>query len=297
MSVPISAWVAGARPATLPAAIAPVLAGLAAAIPITGVSGIKWAVVILAALVALALQVGVNYANDYSDGVRGTDDDRVGPLRLVGSGIVEAGAVKIAAFAAFGVAAVAGVVAVALTGHWWLIAIGVCCILAAWYYTGGKHPYGYLGLGEVMVFIFFGLVATVGTTYLLTDAAPAAAWAAAVAVGVLATALLVVNNLRDLNRDAAAGKRTLATRLGDQGTRRFFVGLIVISALAIIGYSLLVHWYALISLLGLGIVIGPLVRLVRGATGRALIPMLKASSLAELGVAFGLLIGTSLGLS
>ena len=160
MNSSLAVWVAGARPRTLPAAIAPILAGAASALALTGATGGRfWLITALCAVVALALQVGVNYANDYSDGVRGTDDDRVGPLRLVGSGLASAQAVRTAAFAAFGVGAVAGLVVVALSGQWWLLAVGAAAIAAAWFYTGGSHPYGYAGLGEVFVFVFFGLVA------------------------------------------------------------------------------------------------------------------------------------------
>ncbi|MFZ2427476.1 MAG: 1,4-dihydroxy-2-naphthoate polyprenyltransferase, partial [Propioniciclava sp.] len=189
-----SEWVEGARLRTLPAAIAPVLAGTAVAVALHGG---QWPPASLALVVALALQVGVNFANDYSDGVRGTDDDRVGPMRLVGSKAATPAAVKRAAFAAFGVAAVAGLILVLLTGQWWLLVVGVACILAAWYYTGGRRPYGYAGLGEVFVFVFFGLVATVGTTYVQTLTAPPPAWAAGVFAGALASAVLVTNNLRD----------------------------------------------------------------------------------------------------
>src|SRR5687768_13667892 len=168
---------------------------------------------VLAALVALLLQVGVNYANDYSDGVRGTDENRVGPMRLVGSGAAAPGAVKTAAFVAFSVAAVAGLI-LAVTTAWWLVAVGVACIVAAWFYTGGTRPYGYAGLGELMVFVFFGLVAVVGTTYVQTETFELAALCAAVGIGALACAILVANNLRDIPTDREAGKRTLAVRLG-----------------------------------------------------------------------------------
>lgn len=298
MTTPLSAWVAGARPATLPASLAPVLAGLAAAASLEmgpdPFAGTRWVVLLLAAVIALMLQVGVNYANDYSDGIRGTDDRRVGPTRLVAGSLAEPRTVKWAAFASFGVAAVAGLVAVALTGHWWLLVVGVACILAAWFYTGGKKPYGYLGLGEVMVFIFFGLVATVGTTYLLSDRAPGAAWAAAISIGSLSCALLVTNNLRDLGQDAAVGKRTLATRLGDRGTRLFYLGLVAVATLGVVVFAALTTWYALIALLGVLILAAPLRDLLAGASGRNLIPMLKATSLAELGLALGLLVGVFL---
>ena len=208
-------WLAGSRPRTLPAAVAPVLAG-------TGIAayadGAVWWKALLALVVSLALQVAVNYANDYSDGIRGTDDDRVGPMRLVGSGAAPPRAVKTAAFLAFGVAAAAGLVLAATTA-WWLLAVGRR-VLAAWFYTGGAHPYGYLGLGEVMVFVFFGLVAVVGTTYVQTEELTWPALYAAVGIGALACALLVANNLRDIPTDTVAGKRTLAVVLGDAAPGR-----------------------------------------------------------------------------
>src|SRR5688572_28673488 len=210
-----SDWIAGARPRTLPAAVAPVLAGTGVA---AYVDGAVWWKALLALVVSLALQVAVNSANDYSDGIRGTDDDRVGPMRLVGSGRATPGAVKRAAFLAFGVAAIAGLVLAATTA-WWLLAVGVVSVLAAWFYTGGSKPYGYLGLGEVMVFVFFGLVAVVGTTYVQTESWEPSALFAAVGVGSLACAILVANNLRDIPSDTVAGKRTLAVKLGPDRTR------------------------------------------------------------------------------
>ena len=214
-----SQWLAGARPRTLPAAVAPVLAGTGVA---AHVGGEVWWKAALALLVSLALQVGVNYANDYSDGIRGTDDSRVGPLRLVGSGAASPRAVKGAAFTAFGVAGAAGL-ALAATTAWWLVALGLVCIVAAWFYTGGSKPYGYLGLGEVMVFVFFGLVAVIGTTYVQTETFEIAALAAAIGIGSLACAILVANNLRDIPTDTIAGKRTLAVVMGDRRTRYLYV--------------------------------------------------------------------------
>src|SRR5207342_2688031 len=190
----VAHWVAGARPRTLPAAVSPVLAGTAVALYDDGA---VWWKALLALVVSLALQVGVNYANDYSDGIRGTDDVRVGPMRLVGSKVATPAAVKRAAFLAFGVAGVAGLVLAASTA-WWLVAVGLACILAAWFYTGGKKPYGYLALGEVMVFVFFGLVAVIGTTYVQTESWEPGAVYTGIGVGALACAILVVNNLRDI---------------------------------------------------------------------------------------------------
>ena len=217
-------WVQGARPRTLPAAVAPVAAGTGIAHAL-GAGSVPRA--LLALLVSLALQVAVNYANDYSDGIRGTDADRVGPLRLVGSGTASPGSVRAAAMAAFGVAAVAGVALVAVSGTWWLLAVGAAAVLAAWTYTGGRRPYGYLGLGEVFVFVFFGLVAVLGTTYTQAGRISWAAVCAATGVGLLACAILVANNLRDIPSDTLAGKRTLAVRLGDRATRRLYAAMVV----------------------------------------------------------------------
>ncbi|MGH3335680.1 MAG: 1,4-dihydroxy-2-naphthoate polyprenyltransferase, partial [Nocardioides sp.] len=237
-------WLAGARPRTLPAALAPVLAGTGVA---AYVDGAVWWKAALALLVSVALQVGVNYANDYSDGVRGTDADRVGPMRLVGSGAATPGAVKAAAFVAFGVAAAAGLV-LAVTTAWWLVSVGLACILAAWFYTGGTRPYGYAGLGEVMVFVFFGLVAVVGTTYVQTETFELAAVCAAVGIGALACAILVANNLRDIPTDREAGKLTLAVRLGDGATRQVYAGLVLLAIVAAIDVALLTTWWAVLAL-------------------------------------------------
>ena len=275
-------WLAGARPRTLPAAVSPVLAG-------TGVAayadGDVWWKALLALVVALALQVAVNYANDYSDGIRGTDADRVGPMRLVGSGAATAAAVKRAAFLAFGLAAVAGLV-LAATSAWWLVAVGLASVLAAWFYTGGSKPYGYLGLGEVMVFVFFGLVAVVGTTYVQTEAWEWAALApslgAAVGVGALACAILVANNLRDIPTDTAAGKRTLAVVLGDRRTRRLYVALVALAAAAVVAVAAATAWWVLVGL-GFLVLAAPAARTVLGgATGPGLIPVLQRTGLAEL---------------
>jgi 1,4-dihydroxy-2-naphthoate polyprenyltransferase len=223
-------WIEGARPRTLPAAVSPVLAGTGVAA--WGHQEVWWKAV-LALLVALLLQVGVNYANDYSDGIRGTDDARVGPLRLVGSRVATPAAVKTAAFTAFGVAAVIGLVLAATTA-WWLVAVGAVSILAAWYYTGGKKPYGYLGLGEVMVFVFFGLVAVLGTQYVQAEELTAAGAYAAIGIGALACAILVANNLRDIPTDTASGKRTLAVKLGDLWTRRLYAILIAVALVMLV---------------------------------------------------------------
>jgi len=284
-------WLAGARPRTLPAAVSPVLAG-------TGVAayadGFVWWKALLALVVSLALQVAVNYANDYSDGIRGTDDDRVGPMRLVGSGAASPGAVKTAAFLAFGVAGVAGLVLAATTA-WWLLVVGAVSVLAAWFYTGGKTPYGYLGLGEVMVFVFFGLVAVIGTTYVQTEEWLWPALYAAVGVGALACAILVVNNLRDIPTDTVAGKRTLAVRLGDERTRGLYALLVLAAAAAVVAVAVSTTWWALLGLGFLVVALRGVRTVTSGATGRGLIPVLQQTGVAELAwatlVAVGLVIG------
>jgi 1,4-dihydroxy-2-naphthoate polyprenyltransferase len=286
-----SQWLAGARPRTLPAAVSPVLAGSGVA---AYLDGFVWWKALLALVVALALQVAVNYANDYSDGIRGTDADRVGPMRLVGSGVASPAAVKRAAFLAFGVAAVAGLALAAATA-WWLVAVGLVSMVAAWFYTGGTKPYGYLGLGEVMVFVFFGLVAVVGTTYVQTETWEWAALWAAVGVGALACAILVANNLRDIPTDVLAGKRTLAVKLGDRGTRYLYAGLVVDATLAVLAVAYVTTPYALVGV-GFLVLALPATRTVlRGATGPALIPVLQQTGLAELVwaalVTAGLLVG------
>jgi 1,4-dihydroxy-2-naphthoate polyprenyltransferase len=281
-------WLAGARPRTLPAACSPVIAGTGIAVFEHGAS---WIAAILALIVSVALQVGVNYANDYSDGIRGTDAARVGPLRLVGSGLASPPLVKRAAFASFGIAGLAGVGLVIMTQQWWLLAVGVACILAAWYYTGGKRPYGYLGLGELFVFVFFGLVAVCGTVYVQVGRVSFATLLTGMWVGALACAILVANNLRDIRGDAQVGKRTLATRLGDSKTRAFYVILVALSALLIVVGAFLTTWWALLGLAGLVLII-PAVRIVlSGGSGPALIAVLKATSLTELATAIAFAAG------
>jgi len=271
-------WVAGARPRTLPAAVAPVLAGTAVA---SYVDAAVWWKAALALLVSLALQVGVNYANDYSDGIRGTDADRVGPMRLVGSGAATPVAVKRAAFLSFGVAGVAGLVLAATTA-WWLVAVGLACIVAAWFYTGGSRPYGYMALGEVMVFVFFGLVAVVGTTYVQTESFDLAAVYAGIGVGALACAILVVNNLRDIPTDVEAGKRTLAVVLGDERTRYLYLFLVLAAAVAVVGVASVTTWWALVGLVFLVRCLAPVRTVLGGAVGPALVPVLAATGMAEL---------------
>ncbi|HEV2783550.1 MAG TPA: 1,4-dihydroxy-2-naphthoate polyprenyltransferase [Actinophytocola sp.] len=271
-------WVQGARVRTLPNSVAPVLVGAGAA---AAIDRFSWWASALALVVALALQVGVNYANDYSDGVRGTDARRVGPLRLVGSGVATPGSVRAAAFACFAVAGAAGLVLVAATGRWWLIAVGVVCVLGAWFYTGGKRPYGYSGWGEAAVFLFFGLVAVLGTQYVQAGTVTGAAVAGAVAMGAFSAAVLVANNLRDVPTDRAAGKVTLAVRLGERGTRTLYFGLIAVPFAVTLTTALGNPW------LLAGLVAAPLTaRAARavavGSTGPALIPVLRDTALAML---------------
>lgn len=285
-------WVEGARLRTLPAAIAPVLAGSAIAISEGGFSALR---AVLAALVALALQIGVNYSNDYSDGVRGTDAARVGPQRLVGSGAASAYQVKRVAFGCFGLAAVFGLILVALSSHWWLLIVGVACVLSAWYYTGGKHPYGYAGLGELFVFVFFGLVATVGTSYVQIHHAPWQVWTAAVAMGALACAVLVCNNLRDIATDRVSGKRTLEVALGDRGSRSFYAALAVVSAVALIVTAAGSTWWALLGLAMIVLLIPATRHILGGGEGLELVHTLKFTGLAELIGALGLFIGMLIG--
>ena len=273
-----SDWLAGARPRTLPAALAPVLAGTGVA---AYVDSAVWWKALLALVVSLALQVGVNYANDYSDGIRGTDADRVGPMRLVGSGRATPAAVKWAAVTAFAVAAVAGL-ALAATTAWWLVAVGAVSLLAAWYYTGGRKPYGYLGLGEVMVFVFFGLVAVVGTTYVQTLTWEWAALAAGVGIGALTCAILVTNNLRDIPTDRVAGKNTLAVRLGDTRTRALYALLVGAAAVSVVGVASATTWWALLGLGFLVRAVPPTRAVLTGASGPALVPVLAATGVAVL---------------
>jgi 1,4-dihydroxy-2-naphthoate polyprenyltransferase len=283
-------WLAGARPRTLPAAIAPVLAGTGAA---AAADGFDLGRALLALLVGVAMQVGVNYANDYSDGVRGTDRDRVGPLRLVGSGVAAPPAVKRAALLSFAVAAVAGLVLAALVA-WWLVLVGVACLLGAWFYTGGRSPYGYRGLGEVSVFVFFGLVATVGTTYVQAEQVTAASFLAGVGCGALACAILVANNLRDIPTDEEAGKRTLAVRLGDRRTRLLYVAL-VFAAYAAVVLITLQHPVVLVTLGTALPAVRPTLAVLAGARGPQLVPVLKETGLLLL--VYGAVLGATLALS
>ncbi len=288
----VAEWVEGARLRTLPAAVAPVFAGTATA-HARGLASPTLAG--LAMVVALALQVGVNYANDYSDGTRGADTDRVGPQRLVGSGAASPAVVRAAAFGCFALAAITGLVVVLITQHWWLVALGALSILAAWFYTGGDHPYGYHGLGEVMVFIFFGLVAVCGTTYVMTDTLDVATVLAATGIGSLACAILVANNLRDAPTDATVGKRTLATKLGDRRTRLFYLLLLVVAAVCVLGVVALTTWWALLALAMLA-PLAPAARIIAsGVVGLELVRVLKLTGIAELFCGLGLLVGVVIG--
>lgn len=285
-------WVIGARPRTLPAAVVPVLVGLACA---SGAEVATWWRSVLAAIVSLSLQVGVNYANDYSDGVKGTDAVRVGPLRLVGSGAAQAGHVKRAAFIMFGIAACTGL-ALALLTSLWLVAVGAAAIVAAWTYTGGPRPYGYAGWGELFVFVFFGLVATVGTEYVVSEEFSGAGLVASVAVGCFACALLVINNLRDIPGDTVAGKMTLAVKLGDARTRKMFALLVLVAVISIGATSAMVGAYALFGLVGIIAIRPALEAVARGAKGRDLILVLGNVGRAQLvmGITFAAGIAYSL---
>ncbi len=286
----LSQWIEGARPRTLPAAVSPILVGTGAAYQ-TG--HIVWAYAVLALVVALALQVGVNFANDYSDGIRGTDEVRVGPVRLVGQRLAAPRSVKIAAFACFFFAALMGLALVGLSELWIMIPIGAAAIVAAWYYTGGTRPYGYLGLGEVFVFVFFGLVATLGTMATMTPPT-AAGWWGAIGVGSLASAILVANNLRDIPTDREHGKRTLAVRMGESGTRAFYVALIAV-AFVMTGLASLTSPWALLALLAAPLVVRPMQAVVGRATGPGLIPALAGTGQFQLAWSLLLAVGLALG--
>lgn len=287
----LNEWIAGSRPRTLPVAVAPVAAGTGAAYAIGDGNP---AHALLALMVSLLLQIGVNFANDYSDGIRGTDDARVGPVRLVGQGLATASNVKLAAFACFGAAALCGLALVALAGTWWLLIAGALAMVAAWKYTGGEHPYGYMGLGEVFVFVFFGLVATLGTTYTQAGSVDVSAVAAAVGIGAIACAILVVNNLRDIPGDTESGKRTLAVRIGDTATRKLFTAMFMVALVAVI-VAAVQHPWAIIALIGLAPSARSLRTVTSGAEGRDLIPPLATTGITIL--LYGVLFGVGLALS
>ncbi len=287
---PAHPWLAGARPKTLPAAIVPVLVGTAVA---SAGGQVVWWRAVAALVVALALQVGVNYANDYSDGVRGTDAGRVGPLRLVASGLVPPSRVKGAALACFAVAGCAGL-ALAVAVAPWLIAVGAACVAAAWFYTGGRRPYGYLGLGEAAVFVFFGPVATAGTAFVQTGRVTGMSLLASVPVGLVITAMLVVNNIRDLPGDAAAGKATLAVRLGQARARALYAGCTLGPFAAVAALAGLYRPWAALALAALPLAARPTRRVLAGAQGTSLIADLVATGRLEL--ALGILLAAGIAL-
>jgi 1,4-dihydroxy-2-naphthoate polyprenyltransferase len=317
VTTPLKLWVAGARPRTLPAAVVPVVVGSAAGYVATGhyftliaatnghlVSSRTTAVqhsfspvnAILALVVALALQIGTNYVNDYADGVRGTDEVRVGPVRLVAGKLATVRQVKLAALTSFGLAGIAGLV-LAIRVSYWFIPIGLLCGLAGWAYTGGRHPYGYLGLGEVLVFVFFGLVATAGSAYVQhipLSHGYSFPWAFAVwvsvPVGLLATALLQANNLRDVGTDRETGKKTVAVRLGRTRAGYLYVATLVAAAASI---GVLQHYrgWAIIALAAVPLAVVPARLAVSDQNGRALLPMLATTARIQLAVGLLLTIG------
>ncbi|HJE57314.1 MAG TPA: 1,4-dihydroxy-2-naphthoate polyprenyltransferase [Nocardiopsis listeri] len=284
----VSEWVSGLRPRTLANSIVPVAVGSALAFAL---DGFVWWKALLALVVSMALQVGVNFANDYSDGVKGTDtEERTGPTRLTASGLATPGQVLAAALGSFAFAGLVGLVLVATTS-WWLLLIGAAAIAAAWYYTGGRSPYGYRGLGEVSVFVFFGVVAVVGTVFVQLEAAPWQAWVASVPVGLLSCSVLVINNLRDIPTDRETGKITLAVRLGETGTRRMYAGMIVASF--VFAPALLpVSWWVPLVLLAVPLAVPPLRRVLGGQVGRDLV--LGLGETGKLQMVFGALFSIAL---
>ncbi|CAB4636699.1 unannotated protein [freshwater metagenome] len=280
-------WVEGARLRTLPLAISPVAIGAGAA---DSVQAFDLSLSLLALAVALFLQIGVNYANDYSDGIRGTDDFRVGPLRLTGSKSVKPEAVKLAAFAFFGLAAFAGLLIVLITGLFWLIAVGLAAIVAAWFYTGGKSPYGYAGLGELAVFVFFGLVATIGTTFIQAGFIEFNAVLGGIASGLFASAVLMVNNIRDIETDTLASKRTLAVRLGKKPATAIFI-LMIWFPFLILGFFSLLYPATILGFMAL-LLVGPATLIVLTAkSAQELILVLKLTSFTALAYALCLSAG------
>lgn len=304
-------WISGARLRTLPLAVAPVLIGTGAAIgsvggftsfiigdystsgPDVSLSSILFKG-LLALIVSLCLQIGSNFANDYSDGIRGTDDVRVGPVRLTATGLAEPATVKRAAFLCFGIAAVVGIALVLISQAWWFLVVGAAAVAAAWFYTGGKRPYGYMGLGEVFVFIFFGLVATLGTMWMQVGALSLSGWAGAVSMGLLASAVLMVNNLRDIPTDTEAGKITLAVRLGDQRARVAYA-VLVLAPFALLALAILDgHPAAALAILALVPALSPLKTVLGGTTGAGLIPTIKSTGLTALCFAALMALGLAL---
>ena len=272
-------WIQGARPKTLPAAVAPVLVGTALAFP-----NPNYINALLALIVSLALQIGVNFANDYSDGIRGTDAERVGPARLVGSGLAKPSTVRNTAFGCFSIAAIAGLL-LSSRSSLWLVLIGALAIAAAWEYTGGNNPYGYRALGEISVFLFFGVVAVLGTYYVQSEKITFLAVSASFPIGAFACAILVMNNLRDRAKDLEVGKRTLSVVLGDRATRILYISLLMggglIGALTAISRP-----WALLTILTLPLSISLAAKVLKGAGGRDLIPLLQRTALIQLLFAF-----------
>jgi 1,4-dihydroxy-2-naphthoate octaprenyltransferase len=285
----LGVWLAGARPRTLPAAVVPVLVGTAVA-AVRG--GVVWWRGAAALVVALAIQVATNYANDYSDGIRGTDDFRSGPVRLVAGGLASPSAVKAAAMVSFAVAAVAGL-ALSLAVDPRLLLVGAASMAAGWFYTGGPRPYGYAGWGEAFVFTFFGLVAVCGTAFVHVERVPGLAVFAAIPVGLLATGLLVVNNLRDIPGDTAAGKQTLAVRIGDDATRLLYTSCLVVAFVVVLPVAL-IRGGAMLAFLAVPLAVPPVKAVVGGATGRDLVPVLAATG--RLQLVFGVLFAVGIAL-
>ena len=279
-------WILGARIKTLPAAIAPVIVGTSLADQIKVINAL------LALIVSLSLQIAVNYANDFSDGVRGTDTNRIGPTRLVASKLATASSVKNASFSSFFVAIIAGTL-LAFNTSIWLIAVGLISILAAWGYTGGKKPYGYLGFGEVVVFIFFGIVATVGSYYVQVEQISSNALLLSIPMGSLSCAILVINNLRDLNQDKLVSKRTMAVKLGDANTRIFYLLLLVLAQVSAAAAAS-INNYALLTLLWLPLTYSAANQVLRGASGNKLIIILGKTSRLQLLLAVTLAVSLSI---
>ena len=279
-------WILGARVKTLPAAIAPVIVGTSLADQVNVMNAL------LALIVSLSLQIAVNYANDFSDGIRGTDSNRIGPTRLVASNLATASSVKNASFISFFVAIIAGTV-LAFNTSAWLIAVGLISILAAWGYTGGKKPYGYLGFGEVSVFIFFGIVATVGSYYVQVEQISGNALLLSIPMGSLSCAILVINNLRDLNQDKLVSKQTMAVKLGDANTRIFYFLLLVLAQVSAAAAAIISN-YALLTLLWVPLTYGAVNQVLKGASGKELITILGKTSRLQFLVAVTLAISLSI---
>jgi 1,4-dihydroxy-2-naphthoate octaprenyltransferase len=275
----IKLWVLGARPKTLFAAVSPILTASFYAVYLE-----KFSIVltILALIVALTLQVGVNYANDYSDGIRGTDKNRVGPIRLVGQNLIKASNVKYAAFVAFALSALTGLIITVLVGEYWLVLVGLSAILAGWFYTGGKRPYGYAGLGEIFVFIYFGLVATMGTIYLQTKEFTITSFVLGSIMGTFAVIILLANNLRDLAKDAQSDKLTLAVKLGDRNTR---ILILLLMVKAYLNLAFLIFYFdvnVVVAVFSIVLLIQPASQIISGKKERDLISVLVKTSQAQL---------------